>query len=94
MRICFRSQILQVFEPCQIHLIYNTKYTLGGAMIKVTGLNKEEFSLNAEIIEKIEIVPETLITLINGKKYLVLESAEVVIDQILKYKKKIFTGEL
>ena len=63
-------------------------------MIKVTGLNKEEFSLNAEIIEKIEIVPETLITLINGKKYLVLESAEVVIDQILKYKKKIFTGEL
>lgn len=63
-------------------------------MIKVTGLNKEEFILNSEIIEKIEIVPETLITLINGKKYLVLESSEVVIDQILKYKKKIFTGEL
>lgn len=63
-------------------------------MIKLTGLNKEEFILNAEVIEKIEIVPETLITLINGKKYLVLDSAEVVIDKILKYKKKIFTGEL
>jgi flagellar protein FlbD len=63
-------------------------------MIKVTGLNKEEFILNSEIIEKIEVVPETLITLINGKKYLVLESAEVVIDEILKYKKKIFAGEL
>lgn len=62
-------------------------------MIKLTGLNKQEFILNAEIIEKIEKVPETLITLINGKRYLVLESTEMVIDQILKYKKKIFTGE-
>ena len=63
-------------------------------MIKLTGLNKKEFILNAETIEKIEIVPETLITLINGKKYLVIESTEVVIEEVLKYKKKIFTGEL
>ncbi len=63
-------------------------------MIKLTGLNKEEFILNAEVIEKIEIMPETLITLINGKKYIVLESTEEVIEKILKYKKRIFTGEL
>ena len=63
-------------------------------MIKVTGLNKEEFILNSEIIEKIEIVPETLITLINGKKYIVLESTEEVIHKILSYKKKIFTGDV
>ena len=62
-------------------------------MIELTGLNKQEFILNAEVIEKIEKVPETLITLINGKRYLVLESTEVVIDKILKYKKRIFTGE-
>lgn len=63
-------------------------------MIKLTGLNKKEFILNAEVIEKIEEVPDTLITLINGKRYLVLESTEVIIDKVLKYKKKIFTGEL
>lgn len=63
-------------------------------MIKLTGLNKVEFILNAEVIEKIETVPDTLITLINGKKYLVLESTEVIINKVLKYKKKIFTGEL
>jgi len=61
-------------------------------MIRVTGLNKKGFVLNAEVIEKIETMPETLITLINGKKYIVLESTEEVIDEILKYKKKIFTG--
>lgn len=63
-------------------------------MIKLTGLNGKEFILNAETIEKIEIVPETLITLVNGKKYLVLESNEEVIRKVLEYKKKIFTLDL
>ena len=63
-------------------------------MIKLTGFNKKEFILNAEIIEKIETMPETLITLINGKKYIVIESTDEVIEKILKYKKRIFTGEL
>jgi len=63
-------------------------------MIKLTGLNKEEFILNAEVIEKIETMPETLITLTNGKRYIVLESTEVVMQKILRYKRKIFTGEL
>lgn len=63
-------------------------------MIKLTGLNKEEFILNAEVIEKIETMPETLITLTNGKRYIVLESTELVIDKIIKYKRKIYTGEL
>jgi len=63
-------------------------------MIELTGLNKEEFILNAEIIEKIETMPETLITLTNGKRYIVLESTDEVIQKILRYKRKIFTGEL
>jgi len=63
-------------------------------MIELTGLNKEEFILNAEVIEKIETMPETLITLTNGKRYIVLESTEVVMQKILRYKRKIFTGEL
>ena len=62
-------------------------------MIKLTGLNKKEFILNAEVIEKIEIMPETLITLVNGKKYIVLESTDEVIDKVIKYKNRIFTGQ-
>jgi len=63
-------------------------------MIKLTGLNKQQFILNAEVIEKIETMPDTLITLTNGKRYIVLESTEVVIEKIIKYKRKIFSGEL
>lgn len=60
-------------------------------MIDLTGINNKEFVLNADHIEKVEEVPETLITLTNGKKYIVLESIEEVKDKVLRYKNKIFT---
>ena len=60
-------------------------------MIDVTGMNHEKFILNADHIEKIEEMPETIITLTNGKKYIVLESIEEVKNAVIKYKNKIFT---
>lgn len=63
-------------------------------MIDVTAMNNKDFILNADHIEKIEEVPETLITLTNGKKYIVLESVEEVVDKVLKYKNKIVTYRL
>lgn len=63
-------------------------------MIEVTAMNNKIFILNADHIEKIEEVPETLITLTNGKKYIVLESVEEVVDGVLKYKNKIVTYRL
>lgn len=60
-------------------------------MIKVTGMNKEKFILNAEHIEKIEQVPESLITLVNGKKYIVMETPEEIIHRVKKYKSGIIT---
>ena len=49
---------------------------------------------SADHIEKIEEVPETLITLTNGKKYIVLESVDEVKDAVLRYKNRIFTYRL
>lgn len=60
-------------------------------MIEVTGMNQRKFILNADHIEKIEEMPETIITLINGKKYIVLESIDEVKNEVIKYKNKIFT---
>ncbi|WP_160686091.1 flagellar FlbD family protein [Clostridium sp. C2-6-12] len=60
-------------------------------MIDVTGMNHEKFILNADHIEKIEEVPETIITLTNGRKYIVLESIEEVRSEVIRYKNKIFT---
>lgn len=63
-------------------------------MIDLTGINNKKFTLNADHIEKIEEVPETLITLTNGKKYLVLQSLQEVKDEVIRYKNKIFTYKL
>lgn len=60
-------------------------------MIDVTGMNHQQFILNADHIEKIEEVPETIITLTNGRKYIVLESIQEIRDAVLQYKNKIFT---
>lgn len=63
-------------------------------MINVTGMNHEKFILNADHIEKIEEVPETIITLTNGRKYIVLETTEEVKSLVIKYKNKIFTYKI
>lgn len=60
-------------------------------MIELTAMNHEKFILNADHIEKIEQMPETIITLTNGKKYIVLESVDEVRCEVIEYKNKIFT---
>jgi flagellar protein FlbD len=59
-------------------------------MIKLTGLNNKELVLNDDNIEKLEAVPESLITLTNGNKYLVHESVDEIINKVIEYKSKIF----
>lgn len=61
-------------------------------MIKLVGLNNKEFIVNADIIEKVEAIPESLITLTNGKKYLVKESNDEIVKKVIEYKRKIFRG--
>jgi flagellar protein FlbD len=57
-------------------------------MIKVTRLNGKEFVVNAEQIEFAEETPDTVITLISGKKIVVNEGIEQVIEKVIQYKKR------
>lgn len=59
-------------------------------MIKVSTLTGAPFVLNCEHIEKIEEIPETVITLANGKKFLVKENTDEIIKKVIEYKNKIF----
>ncbi|MDF2820720.1 MAG: flbD [Clostridiales bacterium] len=59
-------------------------------MIKVTRFNSNMITINAEIVETIEETPDTVITLTNGKKYIVQESLDEVIKLIIEYKRSIF----
>jgi flagellar protein FlbD len=59
-------------------------------MIRLTRIDGRWFFLNADLIETVEALPDTTITLINGKKYIVKESAEEVVQRVIEYKRKIF----
>lgn len=56
-------------------------------MILVTRLNGAKFTLNALYIETIETFPDTTITLTTGKKFVVLDPADVVISRINEFYK-------
>ena len=61
-------------------------------MIKLTRFNsqtnkKGQFVLNAEIIETVEETPDTVITLLNGKKLIVEEPMDEIVRRVMKYRK-------
>jgi len=49
-------------------------------MIQLTNFKGATFTINAMYIEKIESLPDTTITLVNGRKYFVQESETDVIQ--------------
>ena len=58
-------------------------------MIKVTRLNGEPIYLNSNLIEFIEATPDTMITLTTGKKIIIKENIDYVIERIVEYNAKI-----
>ncbi|WP_010167661.1 flagellar FlbD family protein [Candidatus Epulonipiscium viviparus] len=62
-------------------------------MVTVTRLNGKKFIINAELIETMEETPDTVITIRDGKKFVVIESIENLIDQIITYKRSWFLLE-
>lgn len=58
-------------------------------MIKLTRLNQTPFTLNAIYIERIETIPDTVVTMLSGKKVHVRETVEEVTDKVTAYYQKI-----
>ena len=58
-------------------------------MIWVTRLNGSEIVVNADLIEVVESTPDTVVTLVDGKKYVVHESAQDVIDRVRAFRASI-----
>lgn len=58
-------------------------------MIALTRLNGTTFHVNALLIETVEQTPDTIITLTNGKKFMVVENSSDVIRSIRHYLRSI-----
>ncbi|ACB84984.1 flagellar FlbD family protein [Natranaerobius thermophilus] len=58
-------------------------------MIRVTRFNGKEYIVNADLIEFVEETPDTVITLVTGRKVLVKETSEEVIDLVIEYRRRV-----
>jgi flagellar protein FlbD len=61
-------------------------------MIKLTRLNHVPLIVNADMIEHVDLTPDTVVALVNGQKFMVLESAEEVIDKVIEFRKAILSS--
>ncbi len=58
-------------------------------MIRLTRINHVPLVLNSDLIEHIEVTPDTVISLTTGQKFVVLESAEDVVERIIAFRRAV-----
>ena len=58
-------------------------------MIQLTRLNHIPLILNSDLIEHIEVTPDTVIVLTTGQKFLVTETADEVIDKVIRFRRSV-----
>ncbi|MEZ7891001.1 MAG: flagellar FlbD family protein [Candidatus Wallbacteria bacterium] len=58
-------------------------------MIKLRRLNKTEFMLNPDLIVQAEAMPDTVIVLTDGTKYVVADSLDEIYSKIVNYRSDI-----
>lgn len=61
-------------------------------MITITKLNEKELVINSDLIELIESTPDTTITMTTGRKVIVRESVDEVLEKVVAFKQQIFVN--
>ena len=58
-------------------------------MITVTKINDRDIIVNCDLIEVIESTPDTTLTTTTGKKIIVLDTVDEVLEKVIAYKGRI-----
>ena len=62
-------------------------------MIRITRLNHTPMILNSDLIEHIEMTPDTVIALTSGQKYMVLETTEEIIERVVSFRQSLIRNQ-
>jgi flagellar protein FlbD len=62
------------------------------SMIWLTRLNSHPLAINSDLIKTVEQAPDTVLTLVNGEKIIVRESAQEVLSRVLTFRRSILRG--
>jgi uncharacterized protein YlzI (FlbEa/FlbD family) len=63
-------------------------------MIQLTRLNQKPFTVNSDLIKYVENTPDTVITLVSGEKFVVLESAATIVERVVEFRRRLLDGLL
>lgn len=58
-------------------------------MIPLTRISGSQFVLNSDLIERVDATPDTVVTLVDGKKYVVSERPEEIIRAVREHRSQI-----
>jgi len=61
-------------------------------MIQLTRLNNHPLAVNSDLIKFVEQAPDTVITLVNGEKIVVRESAQEVLERVVRFRRSVLQG--
>jgi len=61
-------------------------------MIRLTRINRVPLVLNSDLIEHVEVTPDTVIAMTTGQKFMVAESADEVIQRVIEFRRLIASG--
>ena len=61
-------------------------------MIVLHRLRGEDFFLNADLVESVEEMPDTVVTLVDGRRIVVSDTADVIAQRIVEYRASILVS--
>jgi flagellar protein FlbD len=63
-------------------------------MIQLTRLNQKPLTVNSDLIKFVENTPDTVITLVSGEKFVVLENAAAIVEKVVEFRRRLLDGLL
>jgi len=62
-------------------------------MIRLTRINHIPLVINSDLIEHVEVTPDTVVSLTTGQKFMVRESADEVIERVIDFRRRVHASE-
>ncbi len=59
-------------------------------MISLTRLNHVPLMINSDLIEHVEVTPDTVVTLTTGHTFMVRESAAEILERVIAFRRAIY----
>jgi len=63
-------------------------------VIVLTRLNRSRFAVNPDLIERIQVTPDTTLIMVDGATFVVAEPLDAVIDAIVAFRARVLSTAL